>query len=286
MNQPAEGTAATAPGLCHPAAAIVVGPLASAADEPPQGSKEAFMVRMRVIVVGVLLGFVVVSVAAVVNDFVGEYRKSQVGAGSNATPMMQSLAVSGEVSYEPVGSPEAKAKVTVLLDKQNSCHAPTAQALRAIAETVPNRLHVTYLDVNSPEGQKVAQAAGVTCQCGLLFNGVAEIPAQRNGQAVKLVFHGPLDHGGPDDLQIGMAAFLAENYGDDLTPEEMTKVQTEINRLWTPAGKAATGAAGQAVEEAGHAGHDHAAEAPSTEATPAPREQPTAGGEQGPPAPG
>jgi hypothetical protein len=126
---------------------------------------------------------------------------------------------------EPVGSEEAKVRIQAFAQSMNSCHIPTINILSKIAETVPERIRVEFLDTITTEGSLARQKAGIECEIGLLINDQRIVEVEQEGQIFRCEFHGPVDKGSQlGFLRMALEQELEKQYGADLTAEERTQL--------------------------------------------------------------
>lgn len=89
-----------------------------------------------------------------------------------------------------LGEPTAPVEIKAYLMAMESCHKPTFDALKAVAEKFRGKVYVEVVNMETPEGQKVASKDGVHCVT-VFINGkeTFQLPGPK-GKQKKVVLSG------------------------------------------------------------------------------------------------
>lgn len=136
---------------------------------------------------------------------------------------------------KPLGSPDAKVKITVFAESGNHCHQATIWAYQQLGNAIPKRVYIEFQDTAGKEGFEAAAKAGVDCSAGVVIDGKKQFELEENGEVLTIGFHGPLGMGTPPhSLQLVIEHELAVKYPEGLTEDErerLKKVWKELPRV-------------------------------------------------------
>lgn len=133
---------------------------------------------------------------------------------------------------DPVGSPNAKVRIKLFVQSMNPCHAATVDLLKKVAEALPKRIRVEFLDTMTQEGFEARQRAAIACEVGLLINDQKTVKVPYQGQTFQFSFHGPIGMGmSPELLERAVEQELKKQYGKEITKEEWAKFKAVWKEL-------------------------------------------------------
>ncbi|HIE51904.1 MAG TPA: hypothetical protein EYP85_09110 [Armatimonadetes bacterium] len=135
---------------------------------------------------------------------------------------------------EPIGSEDAKVQIKAFAQSANPCHEMTIDLLKEIAQALPERIRVEFVDTGTPEGQQALAGAQIACEAGLLINDQGQFEVEREGEKFTIEFHGPLEAMPPELFHLVLVQELQEQYGDDLGEEELAKLAAVFEERWPP----------------------------------------------------
>lgn len=127
---------------------------------------------------------------------------------------------------KPVGSKEAKVVIKVFAESGNPCHMASFTIPTKLAEAVPKRIRVEFLDSGSEVGTKAMEKAGISCEAGMMIDGKSSYTVTVEGERVHVEFHGPVGMDVPiKHLRAVVEQELHKKYPEGLTPDEQRKLE-------------------------------------------------------------
>ncbi len=97
-------------------------------------------------------------------------------------------------NLEPIGSPEAKVKIRVLIDPEVECQWVTFFGVRKVAEKYKDRVYVEFPAANEPPEKLHEETlrAGGGCAAAITINGRTDFKLKYKGEDYKIILSGPL----------------------------------------------------------------------------------------------
>lgn len=115
---------------------------------------------------------------------------------------------------DPIGPPDAPAKIQVFVSGKNSCHSGTVTSLEGLAkeDAYKGKIRLEYLDTTKPENQKLADTVKLGCSAGLMLNGKTAMRVPGHGEMGLVMFTGPIGEKNytMDDLKAAIDIVLKE----------------------------------------------------------------------------
>lgn len=199
--------------------------------------------RVRIVVRGV---------AALVFLAVFGWGMYRLGGGGKEAPAADAGHTHGggeqAVKIDPIGSPDAKLKITAILPAGSDCHSEIVDFLSKTAQGRPDTIRVEINNMEQYSDEQLTNTVGSVC-AAILVNERAEFDVNFEGRPKHVSLVGTVPtHYTLGDLGLVITAEYKRIYGDPGEPI------VEIPKGHEPTAT---------CDAADHTGHDHASDAPA-----------------------